>query len=350
MGVKWMECQKVRDRFSSLLEGELNSSEEEAVREHLASCSECQKDFEKFKKTIRWLHSIEETEVPDRFFSEIRKKMDAQKNMGFKAGKVRPGWFNTLVQLRLPAQAVAMVAIVFLVLYLTKMMPFETPHLMKEVEQKKAPQSEVKEETSVVPREIGKEETTAKPPSKMPQDAKIERKVTSKVEEEAKGAATSVPKIEAPAVGTPQLKAAEKGKALFSEPGKVVRMDVEERRAYLAATPPQEFILRISDREKALSQLQALIKQVGGEIMKEEGNTILASLPNASFSEFKKELAEMDALKKADQMPVQRQAIEDKEASLAVKRREAEEKGQEPPKPMTDRENRISVRILLDLE
>ncbi len=342
-----MECQKVRDRFSSLLEGELNSSEEKALREHLASCSECQRDFEKFEKTIRWLHSIEETEVPDRFHSEIRKKMEAQKKMGLTAGKVRPGWFNTLVQFKLPAQAVAMVAIVFLVLYLTKMMPVETPHLMKEVERKRALQSEVKEETRVVPEEARKEEGITKLPSEMSQKKKIDRMVASKIEEEATSAKASIPKAEAPAVGRPQLKAKEKGKDLFSEPGKVAKGGVEERRLYPAVKPPQELILKVTDREKALSQLHELIKQVGGEIVKEEGNIVLASLPNASFSEFKKELAGMNGLRKADQMALQREAIEDKEAPLAVKRREVEEKGQEPPKPMTDQESRIFIRVLL---
>jgi hypothetical protein len=341
-----MECQKVRDRFSSLLEGEVSPLEEKALREHLVSCSECQEDFEKFEKTIHWLHSTEETEVPDGFLSEIRKKMEAQKQMGFKAGKVRPGWFNSLVQLKLPAQAVAMVAIVFLVLYLTKMMPVETPHLMKEVEQKKALQSEAKGETRVVPKEKGKEEGTIKLPSEMSQEKKIDRMVVSKIEE-AKSAKASIPKAEAPAVGTPQLKAPEKGKALLSEPGKVAKVGVEERKPYLAAKPPQELILRMADREKALSQLHELIKQVGGEIVKEEGNIVLASLPNASFPEFKKELAGMDALKKADQMALRRETIEGKEAPVAVKRRQAEEKGQEPPKPMTDQESRIFIRVLL---
>ncbi len=347
MGVKWMECQEVRDRFSSLLEGELNSSEEKAVREHLASCSECQKDFEKFEKTIRWLHSIGETEVPDGFLSEIHKKMEAQKQMGLKAGKIRPGWFNTLIQLKLPVQAVAMVAIVFLVLYLTKMMPFETPHLMKEVEQKKAPQSEVKEEARVVPKETRKEEGTPKFPSEMSEEKKIDRMVASKVEEEAKNAAASIPKAEAPAAGTPELKAAQKGKALLSEPGRVSKVDVEERSAFLASKPPQELILRIADRGKALSQLHELIKHFGGEIVKEEENIVLASMPNASFPEFKKELTGMGSSKKADQMVLQKETIEGKETPLSAKRREVEEKGQEPPKPMTDQESRIFIRVLL---
>jgi hypothetical protein len=230
------------------------------------------------------------------------------------------------------------------------MMPFETPHLMKEVEQKKAPQSEVKEEARVVPKETRKEEGTTKPPSEMPQEKKISRMVASKVEEEAKDASASVPKAEAPPVGTPQSIAAEKGKAQLSEPGKVAKVGGGERRAYLVAKPPQELILRIADQEKALSQLHELIKQFGGEIVEEEGNIVLASLPSASLSEFRKELAGMDALKKADQMGLQREANEGKGAPLAVKRREAEEKREEPPKPMTDQESRISVRILLILE
>ena len=55
-----MECEKVRDRFSSLLEGELDPLEEKIIREHLASCSECQKEFEGFGKTVNWLHAVEE--------------------------------------------------------------------------------------------------------------------------------------------------------------------------------------------------------------------------------------------------------------------------------------------------
>ena len=342
-----MECEQVRDRFSSLLERELNPSEEKAVREHLASCSECQRDFEKFEKTIHWLHSIEEAEVPDGFLSEIHKKMEDQKKMGPMAGKVRPGWFNTLVRLKLPVQAVAMVAIVFLVLYLTKILPVETPHLMKEGEQKKASQSEVKEDARVVPKEIGKEGRTTKLPSEMSQEKKIDRMVASKVEEEARSATASIPKTEAPAVETPQLKAAEEGKPPLSEPGKVAKLGGAERRTYFAAKPPQEMILRISDREKALSQLHELIKQFGGEIVKEEGNILLTSLPNASFLGFKKELAAIGSSKKADEMAHQKEGIEGKEAPLSVKRREAEEKGKESPKPMTDQESRISVRILL---
>ena len=74
-----MECEKVRDQFSSLLEGDLNPIEEKIVRDHLVSCAECRKELERFEKTMHWLHSIEEVEVPDGFLSGIYKKMEGRK-------------------------------------------------------------------------------------------------------------------------------------------------------------------------------------------------------------------------------------------------------------------------------
>ena len=335
-----MECENVRDRFSCLLEGELNPSEEKAVREHLAFCSECQKDFEKFEKTIRWLHSVEEVEVPDGFVSEIYKKLEERNRMGLSVEKIRPGWFNALVQLKLPVQAVAMVAIVFLVLYLTKMMPVETPRLMKEIEQKKVPQFEVTEEVKLAPKEAEKGKGTTKLPSEMSQEKKIDMPVVSKVEEEAKSATAYIPRAEAPAAKAPQPKAAGKGESPPSEPEKFIKVGVAEKRAYLAAKPPQEIILKISDREKALSEVHELVKQFRGEIVEEEENILLASLPTASFSEFEKELAELGSSKKGDQKAPQKEAIEGKGTSPEVKRKQAEEKDRELVKTMSNKESR----------
>jgi len=127
-----MECEKVREKFSSLLEKELNPLEEKKLREHLASCQACQKDFEQFEKTVNWLHSVKEEEVPTGFLTEIYQKMEDRKRMG-----PRQAWVHRLVRFKLPAQAVAMVAIVFFVLYLTKMMPLETPHEKRRLDRRK---------------------------------------------------------------------------------------------------------------------------------------------------------------------------------------------------------------------
>ena len=120
-----MECAEVRDRFSSLVEGELLPAEEKEIRDHLSSCPECQSDFRKFEKTIHWLHSVKEVEAPEGFLSEVREKLQERKQGEAPAKKTRGGLFSYPPRVKLPIQAVAMVAVLFLVLYVTKMMPVE---------------------------------------------------------------------------------------------------------------------------------------------------------------------------------------------------------------------------------
>ena len=74
-----MDCEKVRDRFSSLWEKELAPLEEKKFKEHLSSCPKCQREFEQFEKTMRWLHSVGEVEVPEGFLPELYKKVEEKK-------------------------------------------------------------------------------------------------------------------------------------------------------------------------------------------------------------------------------------------------------------------------------
>jgi hypothetical protein len=125
-----MDCEKVQDWFSSFWEKELSPSEEKALKEHLSSCPRCQKEFEQFAKTMRWLQSAEEVEVPEEFLSEIHKKLE-EKKRAVPWEKVGGRRFHFPMSFKLPAQAVAMVAVVFFVLYLTKMIPTEGVRLQK---------------------------------------------------------------------------------------------------------------------------------------------------------------------------------------------------------------------------
>jgi predicted anti-sigma-YlaC factor YlaD len=142
-----MECEKIREKFSSLLEGDLSPFEEKMIKEHLSSCLECQRDFETFKKTMNWLHSVDQVETPDGFLTEIYQKMEDRKRM-----ESRRGWVHWLSRMNLPAQAIAMVAIVFAVLYITKMIPMETPR-EKDVDAARTPRSEVKTDTHLAQKE-----------------------------------------------------------------------------------------------------------------------------------------------------------------------------------------------------
>ncbi|MDP3016834.1 MAG: zf-HC2 domain-containing protein, partial [Deltaproteobacteria bacterium] len=131
-----MDCEKVRDQFSFLFEGELKPPEEEKVREHLAFCPNCEKEWKEFRQMMGWLHSAEEEEVPEGFLSELQKKREERKG---KEGTVGDRLFRSM---KVPIQAAAMVMIVFLALYLTQMTPFEM-FQKRAVEKSEVPQSEV---------------------------------------------------------------------------------------------------------------------------------------------------------------------------------------------------------------
>jgi hypothetical protein len=302
-----MECEKIRERFSSLLEGDLESSEEKIIRDHLASCSGCQKDFETFKKTMNWLHSVDEVEAPEGFLTEIYQKMEDRKGKGY-----RQEWGHRLMRLKLPAQAVAMVAIVFAVLYITKIIPMETPS-SKKVDKPLA---------YYVPPEKKTDETIAT------KDAGEKRPVE---QQKAEPEGTSMAESKAP---PPQEK-------------KVDKIALAKESPAAAAIPAQEIIVRTSDQEKALSQLQGLVKQFGGEIVKEEENVLLASLPIASYPEFEKKLEEMTFPQKAEPAAPQQVAPRALRTSPGAKEEESVGKGKELKRSMADQPSRITIRILL---
>jgi hypothetical protein len=298
-----MDCEKARDRFSSLWEKELTPSEEKVVKEHLSSCPECQREFEQFEKTMRWLHSVGEVEVPDEFLPELYKKMEERERIT-SAEKSRGGWFNFPLPFKLPVQAAAMVAVVFLVLYLTKMMPMGGYH-PQETGQPSSPLSvEKKSEQVLAQKEMEREPRALETTPRAPRTKNVEQ-------------------VEAPAPGEEKLKGA-------YSPG-----------------PPQEIVLKISDRDKAISQLQELVKQFKGEIVTTEGNRFLASLPASSFSEFEKELGGVSSTVQTDKGMTRKHATGSLRALQEVKKEAIEEKSRETAKLATDEESRIIVRILL---
>jgi len=344
-----MECEKIREKFSSLLEGDLDPSKEKALKEHLHSCSACRKDFETFKKTINWLHSVDEVETPEGFLAEIYQKMEDRKGMGY-----RQAWVHRLMPLKLPAQAMAMVAILFAVLYITKIIPMEIPR-GKNVDVARTAPSEAKTDTHLAQKEAKTEKQEIALLSKAPRTKEMEQEETPlsegkeiekvaipKEKEKARDSGTYLPKAEAP-----QTKDAEKAESPPSEPGKIRKGVTLERSASLAAKPPQEIILRVQDQEKAISQLQGLVKEFGGEIERQEGYIVLAYLPTASYPQFEKKLEGMASPQKAE--PAAPQQVVPRASSISPRAKEEESAGKEKEmgRPMADQASRITVRILL---
>ena len=381
-----MDCENVRDRFSSLWEKELTASEEKIVRGHLSSCPECQKEFEQFEKTMQWLRSVDEVEVPNGLLRELHEEIKERKSKGALGQRSGGRWFNLPLSLKLPVQAVAMVAIVFLVLYLTKMMPMEAYRLKeikqtssrlsldKDSEQAKAPAAEeeklreksipqvsAEKESRQLSAQKGVEnerraiETTAetsrqkdveqgKAPA--PREEKLGEPSIPPAKVEAKKAEPPSPRTEG--TGHLTFDSREAGRAKASpEPGKIGKALAAKEKSVVASKPPPEIILRISDRGEAISQLNDLIKRFEGEILASEENMLLVSLPTGLFSEFEKELVGLSAAFQADKMTTSKHVAGSLRAAPGAERQEVEGKSKAPAKRAADTENRTIVRILL---
>ena len=354
-----MDCEKARDRFSSLWETELTPFEEGVVKEHLSSCPECQREFDQFEKAMRWLHSVGEVEVPDEFLPELYKKMEERKRM-ISAEKPRGGWFNFPLPFKLPIQAAAMVAVVFLVLDLTKMMPMGGYHPQETGQpssplsvEKKSEQGLAQKEMKRVPRAL---ETTPRAPrtknveqaeAPAPGEEKLKGAFSPQVEAKAKKAEIPSSKTTAMGYRTVDSKEAARARTSSSEPEEIGKGLISKEESAMAPSPPQEIVLKISDRDKAISQLRELVKQFKGEIVTTEGNRFLASLPASSFSEFEKELAGVSSTGQTDKGMTRKLATGSLKARQEVKKETMEGKSRETAKLATDEESRVVVRILL---
>jgi hypothetical protein len=351
-----MDCEKVRDQFSSLWEKGLTSYEEKTVREHLSSCPECQKQLERFEKTMRWLHSIGEVEVPGGFLCGILEKMDDQKRKGLMGERVRWKWFNKALSLKLPIQAVAMVAIVFLVLYLTKMIPMEG-YRLKDSNQTSSPLSTEKKSEALLAQKRGPRALEATPEApqleKVRQakahalkEKKAEGAYVEKVKEESGKVVSPPPKAEITADQIIDSKETAMAKVPSPEPGKIEKGLAVKEKPVVVSKPPQEIILTVSDQKKTFSKLNELVKQFDGEIITSEKNTFLVSLPMSSFSEFEQELRGLGSSEKLSEIEQQKDATKGLSFSSGVKGGEIG-KRHELTRSMPEKENRIFVRIVL---
>jgi FtsZ-interacting cell division protein ZipA len=174
-----------------------------------------------------WLHSVGEVEVPEGFLPELYKKMEERKRAPL-GDKTRGRWFGFPLSFKLPVQAVAMVAIVFLVLYLTKMMPMEG-YRMKEAKQPSFPLSEEKKSEQVLSqKEMEKERRVLETPAETPHPKDMDL------------AKAPVPKEERlEAADAPQVKAEAKKDEAPSSRTEIMAINVRPKEAARAKRHPR---------------------------------------------------------------------------------------------------------------
>jgi hypothetical protein len=181
----------------------------------------------------------------------------------------------------------------------------------------------------------------------VPSEEKFEGAYVPQVKAEVKKVETPPSRTEIMAYQQIESKEAAGAKAPPSGPGKIEKGLAAKEKSIVASKPPQEIILRVSDRDKMIFKLQELVKQFGGEMVTAEENIFLASLPTGSFPEFEKELMGLSTPTQADKVIAKKQVAGNLRAAPGVKREEVDEKSKEPAKRVADQESRTMVRILL---
>jgi hypothetical protein len=374
-----MNCEKVRERFSSLLEKDLNAVEEKEVRSHLETCPQCEKEWAGFQKTMNWLHSVGEEDLPRGFREEVMKKIAEQKGKpSQEAMKTNLPW-GRLSKWKLPAQAIAMIAVIFVAVYVSEFVIKEKKQVTGG-EEPKALYSESKhgDEKPGVP-ELDKEKKLSVPSSAPlaskqmePKRIEPEKIVPERMEPERIGPNQTVASVkkEAPAArsvedslkplssagqqarggATARMKDAEEAKApvqslAAKEPG-----EISKEKSLVSGKPSQDIFLRTSDREKASARLRELVDRFGGEVVKAEENVFVASLPAAALREFEMDAAELGSpveLKgKASKKEVGTTANTSQKAERSfMLKQEAAAPAPPPPSP-PNKEGRILIRVI----
>lgn len=404
-----LRCEEVRDRFSALWEKELDPSEEAEVRSHVELCPECEREYAQFDKTLLMLHSVEEVEVPEGFLPEIYEKLEERKSGRGFSDKAPWRWFPLPLPWRLPAQAVTMVAIVFLALYLTQRVPEES--LRKVTNERQAPVSEEKKteggvktpqavDQLVANRTIAKKEDMKDTPQTLKEEVAAEKRgkdsrtvAAESSRESSAGRPPAIPLPQAalrpqaespapipagkemeekevlkrPSEAAGDEKAVGEPKGVISPAPARLKGDEPARSSLLkmkasegtgetrdagspGPKPSQEIVLKSPDPKEIVLKVQGLVKQFNGETITTEGNTLLISLPSSSLSEFRRNLEEVKAsVKKRETSPFKERGAGPVAESLP-KRREAEEKEKDTFRSDTVKEVRTIIRIVVEGE
>lgn len=144
-----MECNKVQEKLSALIDGILSQDEKMLVEEHLKSCEKCREALSELKKTIGHIKNQEEIEPPSWLTQKVMAKIRAE-------AAPKKGLFEKLfypLHIKLPLGAVATIAIAVTTIYIFK-------SIQPEIQLAKAPSEEIIER-KVQPPVIARDEVTS---------------------------------------------------------------------------------------------------------------------------------------------------------------------------------------------
>jgi anti-sigma factor RsiW len=109
-----LDCKACRPQLSPYLEGELKPSERESIESHLAGCSSCSAELAGLKGTLVQLKELRQPGIPSDFRQQVWEKIDTENRWVRLRRWLLEPWY-----IKLPAEALAMAAVMLLVIQVT---------------------------------------------------------------------------------------------------------------------------------------------------------------------------------------------------------------------------------------
>ncbi|MDI3533886.1 MAG: hypothetical protein PWQ82_251 [Thermosediminibacterales bacterium] len=103
-----MTCNKIREKISLYIDGELTETERKEFEEHIKQCSQCRMEYKKILTTINLCNGLPQVEPPEDFHEKLLKKI-TDKNNNKKRSVFIP---------KIPIKIVAGMAAVFIIAFL----------------------------------------------------------------------------------------------------------------------------------------------------------------------------------------------------------------------------------------
>jgi hypothetical protein len=265
-----MECSSVQEKLSVYVEGMISPEERKLIDEHISSCSKCKEALYDLKKTIDYVHNLEDVEPPAWLTQKVMARIQSETK---PKKRILQKLFYPLY-IKLPVEAVAVVLVAVTAIYIFKI-------IQPEIGPQKVP-SEVA--TQIPPHE--KEKTPAVVESKekvIPPFPPLEKGGKGGFEAEqampAKKPDTIDKSAETPKAPTQVLREAEVPSETRPSAGAVAK---DESRIEVLSRAPEAksltetkeeiigFTIHVKDVEIAIKEIEESLIQHGAKIVKIE--------------------------------------------------------------------------------
>lgn len=294
-----MECNDVQEKLSAYVEGIISHDEKMLIDEHLTLCQKCCESLADLKKTVEYIHNLEDVEPPtwltQKIIARIRSEAKSDKRILQKL-------FYPL-HIKLPIEAVAVIVIAVTALYIFKTIqpvvrlanaPSEEVTTQSPLQEKNSFQKDLKSNKNVIP-----------PPPPLEKGGKggfeAEQPMPSKKPE------TEEKYQEAPKAPTPVVKQDE----IRPSTGAVAK---DESKTEVLSSAPKalskrkkkiiSLTINVKDIETATKEIEKDFSQPGGRIIKTESfenkEIITAELNSNKLKELFEKLKRIGEIKEKE--------------------------------------------------